>query len=1025
MKLTNGKNRILLLLESQMNFTDIQERNEVSYKICQKGIAESVDLTRSRVSYIITDLIDKGLVKEHTRRVVGLKRRRKVYTLSHKGVKKSKRIREKVEKRKVTIYTKSNTKLIELKHIDSFIDSEDPLLTALNNITDDNVIDLTKIEKHVKDVFSGRTEELQFLKNRLRTVKNDGFSTILIKGKAGIGKTRLLNEFKDVALSEGFDFLMGKGHYDSLEPYLPFKEAFERFQNLNDTNPMTFSYTKEKNREEKKEKHSRDLIFSKTAENIRSLAQRHPLVIFIDDLQWADRSSLMLFHYLTEKLDDAYVLFICAYRTEDVNRTDFLNEVLQRMNRENLYEELELESLYWENTKEIVQGLIGREDVPFDFINIIHDTSEGNPLFVKEFVKQMLEDGSIDPKNDKYPSKKDDIELPELVDDIIERRVKKLDKENFQIVKIGSIIGEEVPIELLCFVIDIDTIELLDYVDTLTGIGLWENEPDEDVFYFTHGLIQLSVYNRISRPLRKKLHKLVAESMEELFEDEIEDYYSDLGFHYKRAEEFAKGYKYHLKAGDKAENVYAHENALEMYREALKLAEKGNLTEDKIWKILERLGDVNKILGKYDSSLELYEKIPIEKIEPKLRPKILRKIANVHEWKGEYDKAMKSLKEGLAIPDINKLETCRLLCNKASNEKNQGRYDKAEEDFLKSLELCKDLNSDRDFAEINQGLGSVYKCKNEYDKAIEYLKISLSTWEKINDIEGKSYSLNSLGNVYMKKGDLDKSLNHYKQGLNLIKELGDKRYIPNILNNIGTIYSKTGKLEKALEYYQRSKTLWEDMGNQQGIAVSLINIGGVYLRRGDLEAALENHEKSLVISKEIEYENGVAICLNNIGAIHLQKGELDEAQNYYQKGFEMSKSRGDQYLLSHTLCGLAEILIRKKEVEMALEKGKRSLEISKQIGAKLEEGMSRKVLGMAFRRNGELDKAKIEFETGKNILKKADGKRELAELLYEYGLFWENMGNLDKKKECLEEALILFEDIGMSLWIEKCKKELS
>jgi len=1026
-ELTDGKNRVLLHLKALKTSIDFQAKKEVPYKICQKGIAESVELSRSGVSYIINDLTEEGLIKENTKRVVGLKRRRKVYTLSQKGLEKAKKIQKKIGKTKVTVKTDSNEREIKLEKVDSYIKSENPLLTALSNLNENNVIDLTQLGKYSKEIFSGRENELQLLKKKLEQVKDKGSSTILIKGNSGVGKTRLVNEFKDYAVSEGFDFLMGKGHYDSLEPYLPFKEAFEKFQNLNKTDPMEFSYSKEKNQDqgdEKGKKSKRDLIFSETTENIRSLAEEYPLVIFIDDLQWVDQSSLMLFHYLIEKLEEAPVLFISAYRSEDVDRTDFLNEVLQRMNRQDLYDELELHPLSWEDTREIVQSLIGSIDIPDYFVNLIHETSEGNPLFSKEFVKQMLEEGSVDSKNDKYPSKKDDIELPEVVDDIIERRTKKLDEENLRILRMGSIMGEEVPFELLDFITDIDTLNLLEYADILIGTGLWDTKPDEDLFYFTHGLIQLSVYKSISSPLRKEMHKRIAESIEELFEDEIVDYYSDLGFHYKRAEEFTKALEYHLKEGDKAEDVYAHEDALEMYREALKLAEKGNVNKERKWKILEKLGDVNKILGKYDKSLDFYQKIAIEKIEPKQRPKIHRKIANVHEWKGEFDKAMENLKDGLALRNINSLEACRLLCNKGSIEKNQGKYDKAEEDYLKSLDLCKDLNSDRDYAEINQGLGSVYKCKNEYDKAIECLKKSLSTWEKIADIEGKSYSLNSLGNVYMKKGEMDKALNYYKKSLNLIKKVGDKGYIPNILNNMGTIYSKMGKLEKALEFYKKSKSIWEEMGNRQGIAASLINIGGVYLRRGDLEEALENHKKSLEISEDIEYKKGVVTCLNNIGAIHLQKGELNEAKKKYQNGFEISKSRGYEFLLAHTLFGLAEILIRKNEVELALEKGRRSLEISKNIGAKVEEGMSYKILGMAYRRKGKTDKAKKEFQKGKKILKEIGGKRELAELLFEYGLLWKNMGEEEKKKKCLEDALAIFEDIGNKLWIEKCEKEL-
>jgi len=1029
MKLTDGKYRVLILLERQTNSIGFQERGEVPFKICQKGIAEAVKLTRPAVIYIVDNFIDKGIIKEETRRVLGLKRRRKVYTLTQKGLQKAKNIREKIEEKEVKIKNESNEYKTKLKNIDSYIDSQNPLLMALNNITENDVIDLTHPEEEPEDVFVGRKDELQLLQNRLEKVRDDGSSTILIKGKAGIGKTRLVNEFKDRALSEGFDFLMGKGHYDSLEPYLPFKEAFKKFQNLNEINPIAFSYMNERNedlRNENDEKTKRDLIFSETTENIRSLAEKNHMVIFIDDLQWSDKASLMLFHYLTEKLVDVPVLIIGAYRSEDVDRTDFLIEVLQRMNRKNLYEELELEPLCWEDTKEIVQGIIGRIDVPDDFVNIIHNTSEGSPLFSKEFVKQMLEDGSVDPKNDKYPSKKEDIELPEVVDDIIERRIKKLDQKSLRILKMGSVIGEEVPFELLDFVTDIDSLNLLEYVDILTGTGLWANEPDEDVFYFTHGLIQLSVYERIPETLRKELHKRVAESIEELFENEIEDYYFDLGFHCKRAELFSKAFKCFYKAGDEAKRVYAHEDALERYDEALELFERGSdLIEGKKWKILEKRGDVNKIIGKYDDSINDYEKIPLNKVEPEYKQRIYRKMASIYERKGSFDKALEAVKRGLAERDDENIETCRLLSRRGFSKMRQGKCDLAEEDFLYALDICENFDTGREYANIHQGLGAVYLNKGKVSKAISHLEKSLEEWKKIGDIEGKSSSLNGLGSVYSKKGDFDKALEHYKQSLELRKKIGDKRKISACLNNIGTMFSKKGNLKKSFEYYMKSKEMWEEIDDQQGIAVSLINLGEHYITKGNLDYALEKMKKSLDISKNIQYIEGVAVSLNNLGDIFFLKRELDEATKNYQMGLKVSRKKGYQQVMHHLLSGLVEIHLQEDNLQKALKKSKKTLEISKNIKAKVEEGISHRLLGMSYRKKKEWGEAEEEFDKGREILIDVGEKKELAELLYQHALLWKDMDEKEKKKEYLEKALAMFEDMGMKLWIEKCEEELA
>jgi len=1030
MHYSTGRYKILIHLKNQgllSNESLVDER--APYSLCQDGIAKAVNLSIYRTSKLLRELAKEGLIKVDSSHIKGSKRKRKVYSLTPKGENKAKNIIEKLEETKVTVKTKSNRSKIKLKHIDSHIHSKNPLLFTLNNIKENNVINLNEFEEKPEEIFSGRRDELQFLKKRLEKVNKNDFcsSAILIKGKAGIGKTKLVNEFKDYAISEGFDFLTGKGHYNISEPYLPFKEAFDKFQKSNNTDPMKFTYTKEKKkdwRDENEVKTIRNLILSETTENIKSLAEEYPMVIFIDDLQWVDKASLKLIHYLTEKLENAPLLLIVAYRSENVDHNDFLNEVLQRMNRQDLYDELELNPLIWEDTREIVQRLIGRIDVPKNFIEIIHKTSEGNPLFLKELVIQMLDDGTVDPKGNKYPLETDKIDLPEVVDDIIGRRIKNLDEENLRILKMGSIIGEEVRFELLDFVTDIDTLNLLEYVDILTETGLWDNEPGKDVFYFTHGLIQHSVYKSIPGHLRKELHKRVGDSIEELFEDDIEGHYSDLGFHYKRAEDFSKGIEYYLKAGEKAEGIYAHEDAMEMYKEALKLAEKGDLDEKRKWKILENLGDVNKIIGKHDISLEYYEKIPKKKIKPKYKQRIYRKIANVYERKGEFNKAIETVKKGLKERSNENMETSRLLSRKGFSKMRQGKYDQAKEDFLKALNICENINSDREYANINQGLGTVYSYQGKFNKAISHLETALERWKKIGNLEGESYSLNNLGSVYLKKGDLNSALKYYEQSLESRKKIGDKRNISACLNNIGITYFKKGELEESIEYYQRCRKMWEEIGDQQGIAAILINIGKYYLKKRDLDTALEKLKKSLEISEEINYIEGIAASLNNLGEIFLLKGELDEATKKYQRGLKLSKEIGCLQIIPHLLNGLAKINILEDDFQKAVERGKKGLKISKNIDAKVEKGIINRVLGMAYRAKGERTKAKEEFEKGKEILKDTGEKKELAELFFQYALLWEDMEECEKKEKYINKSLSMFEEMGIEPWIEKCENEL-
>ncbi|MFW6142208.1 MAG: tetratricopeptide repeat protein [Candidatus Saliniplasma sp.] len=1023
MHLNKGRYRILIHLEIQMDSVGFETYEKVPYSICQNGIAEAVNLSRSRTSEIIRDMIEDDLVEENVRRVVGLKRRRKVYSLTRKGLKKVKEVKDRLGNKKVTVKRESAEYEVELEKIDTFIDSRKPLLIALNNLNEDDVIDLRASEKKRKEVFVGRSDEINYLLKILEKSNSNEPSTVLIKGKAGIGKTRLVNEFREKTLSENVIFLDGKAYYESSEPYLPFKEAFKDLERKSE--PLQFSNrhldeSEDSRFYEEELDNTRDLVFSETAENIKSLAEDKAMAVFIDDLQWADKASLVLFHYLSDKLRETQVMLIGAYRPEDIDDKDFLKEVIQRMRRQHLFEEIELEPLKVEDTKEIIQGLIDRVDVPNDFVKMIHDSSEGNPLFVEEFVKQMLDDEILDPKNNKFPTKKDDVEIPKVINEIIDRRIKRLSKQNLRVLQIGSIIGEEIPFSLLISVSGMDSFDLLEYVDTLTGTGIWGVESDEDMYYFNHGLIHLTVYEGIPDQLRKEIHGKVALSMEDVFEGDIEDHYSDIAYHFKEARKYNKSVDYYFKAGKRAEDVYAYEDAVEMYDEALKLSEKRSR-----WKILEKLGDVHRVVGKYDDSLEYYKEIIKKDLGKNVQQRIYRKEAQVYESEGRFDEAVNIIKEGLSDVYEKNVETCRLFSKKGLAEMRQGKYEMALDDFKEALETCKDFGGDREYADIYLGLGNIYFYMGEIDKSIKYLDRALDKWEQVGNRRGKSSTLNSLGIVHLNKGNLDKALEYYEKSLDIRKQRKEKRDIFSTLTNIGTIYLRKGELEKAFDHYNDSLKVWKEIGDKQGIVISLINLTEYHIKMGELDKALQKQTKSLEICRAINFKKGEAAGLSNIGAIYLKKGDLKKSKEKYERCLELCEDIGYRSLLPDPLRALSEINILEGDLDESLKNVKKALKISKDMDADLKESVSHRILGMVYREMGKNDKAKKEFEKCRDMLEDVGDRPELAELYYQYSILLHQMGEKQNGNKMMETAHSMFEEMGMKLDEEKTKKMLN
>lgn len=1025
MSLTKGKNRILLHLLSQRTFEEIGV--EAPYALCQKGIAEAVDLSRNRTSELIRELISEGLVKEDVNRIVGLERRRKIYSLTHDGRKKAEKIREELEKKEVKLKMEASETEVRLKEIDSYISSKEPLLVAVNKLDEKNIIDLTKSEESTGDIFTGRIKEIEVLGEHLKKARKGTSKAVLIKGEAGIGKTRLVTEFKneilgDQSFSEEIEFVTGKGIYERLKPYIPFQVAFEKLEDGCGESFNPFNFDDSDPAVDDVSDYKREIIYSKTIKRLEEICKDKLLVIFIDDLQWVDKASLKLFHHMIEKLRDSPLLFIGAYRPEDVDENDFLKEVIQRMSRQHLFKELELEPLGWEDTKNIIQNYINSLEVNDDFIQLIHETAEGNPLFIKELVKQMIEDDIIEPDQGKNLSKSAEIDLPRVINDIIERRVKKLNDETLKILRMGSVIGEEIPYTLIRSVSDKDPFELLENIDILTGNGIWEEAPSEDRYMFSHGLIHKSIYENIPKSFRKDFHVSVAEELKKEFEEDIEQHYLDIAYHYKSGEIFDEACEFYLLAAQRARNLYAHEDAIEMYQEVIDLAKKSyeDLKEKK-WKAYEGLGDCYKTLGEYEKSMEYYDEIPFDKIKPEEQQKIYRKIASIHEREGEFKKTLGIIEKGLADKYQVSRESCRLLCKKGNALMRQGNYDSATGEFELALALCQNQGSDREYAQIQQGLGNVYHYKGNYDKAKEHLEEALKTWKKIDSLAGESATLNSLGIIHLNKGKLDKALNYYEKSLEKREKRGDKRDIYSTLNNIGTIYLRKGNFDEAKKYYKKSLSTWNEIGDKQGIAISLINLGEYHFRKGNFEKALKKQRESLDVCRDINFKKGEAASLSNLGKIYFHIENYEKSLDYYEKSLELCQNIGFKSLLPHPYRGLALISLKKDNIEKALDHAKTALDMSLETDSLMEEGIVRKVLGVIYREMKRYEEAENEFERSKKIFEDVGERKELALSLNELSILKGLIGKEEEKKANFEESVSILEDLNLEFWLKKVK----
>jgi len=1007
------------------------EKGEAPFSITMNGIAKSIGEDRQKIKSVINDLLNEGLIKKSVKNVKGRKRERNVFSLTKKGKRKEKKIRNRIQEKAITVSTETSTEELKIKEIGKFFEREDPLVKILRNIEDDFILDISQ-EDEEREKFVGRDKELSKLRGLLEEVKDDGSKTVFISGEAGVGKTRLISEFKPYALEEKFDFLTGTCHSEIADPYLPLKEAFEKYIKKQNDHSTTYSHIAfigtsngRKVEDKKMFDAERKATFYETTKSIKNIANKTPLVVFLDDMHWTDKASADIMSYITSKTKDSPVLFICAYRPEDLSDENPLKENIHHMvsHTSDAYK-IELDPLNLESTGKIIGAQLNTDNVPSSFVKSMHKKTNGNPLFVKECVKHMEEKGIIDVDEKIYPKNTETLEIPDIIHRVVKRRINRIEDESKRILDIGSVIGDVIDFDLLLEMSDINTFDLLDHVDLLVANNLWEEDPNEEKFYFHHSLIRETVYKEIRGVKKRILHKKIADIMEDIYSDELEERYSSLAHHFQKGKEYEKAFEYYTKKVDKSKEMYAHKDAIETYKNILDMIDKLPDSRDKRIEILEGMGDTCNTIGKYEGSREHFRKILDEDITPKTQIRIYRKISTSFLKQGEFDKAMDIVQKGLSIKDgkeKNVKEYCKLLSNKGWAVLRKGDHERTLGIFEDMIDIAENIEDKKLIAQSQHNLGTIYYYMENINKSSAELKEAINFWRQTDHKKGLSSSLNNLGLVKLSKRELDEANKYFKECLDVCEEIGDSKATAIALNNIGDIYREKGKLDEALDYFNDALDIDKRMADKEGTANCYSNIGITYYIKGDFKKALDYQTQSLDIYKDIGVKTRIAWVQRLIGDTQRDMDNIDKAFDRYEKAIELFKETGENIELSSTYNSMAEAYLKLSEISRAEDIAEKAIDLNKDIKTDQNQGESRKVLGRVYRKKGELDKAKVELDKADELF---EDVLEQPKINYELGLVSKERGNLDKAKTLIKNSLDSFEIIGMKYWQNKCRKEL-
>ncbi|MCX5748628.1 MAG: AAA family ATPase [Candidatus Saganbacteria bacterium] len=346
-------------------------------------------------------------------------------------------------------------------------------------------------------------------------------------------------------------------------------------------------------------------IMMRLRDIFEALSQRNNLMLILEDLHWADELSLDLISLLMDELMAHPLMLVCVYRPEQGHNVSRLSSIARRKCLER-YTEIALKPLPDPEGRRLVHELLAIDDLPDSVRDMILAKSEGNPFFIEEVIRSLMEQGLVYKDDDSWVAKADviEVQVPDTIQSVILERVDRLESEAKYVLQCASVIGRLFKYRLLDHITQKQK-ELDGYLDEFEERYLVypERTVPEMEYAFKHVLTQEATYQGILEQRKQAFHRNVALGIERLYKERIEDFYEELVYHWERSKDREKTLEYLVKAGKKSAKHYLNQVAIDYYTLAIKMANEVGILEDRLAEIYEARGWVYNDMGFYEESI--------------------------------------------------------------------------------------------------------------------------------------------------------------------------------------------------------------------------------------------------------------------------------------------------------------------------------------------------------------------------------------------------------------------------------------
>jgi len=669
-------------------------------------------------------------------------------------------------------------------------------------------------------------------------------------------------------------------------------------------------------------------MFIAVGEWVEALAKRRPLVMVFEDLHWADPSSVALIEYLFNLTLRHSLLLVCVTRFE--RGTAFWKvKTTNAIDYKDNYQEITLWPLTADESRQVMVKLLDIEHLPADMENLLLSRAEGNPLFLEEVLRSLIEEGAI-----KYQAAQWEIirsvtemNIPNTLQGVLTARIDRLEESVKRVLQVAAVIGRVFPRYVLAPIVNQKDEILNKALEQLEAAELIERtrQPQPE-YMFKHVLTYETAYNSMLLQQRKVIHRQIADHMARLYWQLGEEFASHVAEHYIKSEVWSRAFRYLKRAAEAAIQSFANREAVEFYTRALEVA----------------------------------EQVPPAELDPTALLDVYYGRARTQARLGEPQKAIQDYEAMLHKAKEQHNDSAQLRALNGIGGLYASHYDfySASELFQEALQVARRIGDKQGMAETLNQLGNFYYTMGDLPQATKYHEeargISMEIRNEVQRIEAED----GLAKILLEQGETAASLERYEEIIKARRRLGYRNGLIQSLSTMLKAQIFIADYQKGDEIFDEIQQLHQKTGDFY--LASMIkyyqSFGQIY--RGELGQAVRNLKEGLQMARDQKQKGGEVLGLAWLGSYYLTLGLENEGFEQIKESCRLALELGSPLYILRAKTSLGAAYRHLNMIAEAISELENLYTVSKKMGFAIDSVMILYQLIRAYINAKQLDQAK-------------------------------------------------------------------